>query len=271
MAYSSARDNPNLSETLRQASGSHGMVSFHSSRSSPQSRVVPAKPSVKLSVKPSVKPSKAAAPELKKTSARPGKRLNPGVQRTTVRNPGDSSGQARKQYQHPAPKPVSSRFPEPAEPSHSAFPKSPEHSKEPEHFRPAPPPEQAERKKEEPKPESKPDPAIPQATPVTGHFNIVCLTAMGYNRLIDLLLREANYYDQLGGIGKEATQVMENMVYTFSHSSSKFTALDGSKEVLLTIMDEDFTNILGILLKAAYSGKEDPQIDYSEKLPYAGA
>lgn len=114
------------------------------------------------------------------------------------------------------------------------------------------------------------DPAIPQATPVTGHFNIVCLTAMGYNRLIDILLREANYYDKLGGIGKDAVQVMENMVYTFSKSSSRFTALDGSKEVLLTVMDEDFTNILGILLKAAYLGKEDPATDYSQSLPYAG-
>lgn len=115
------------------------------------------------------------------------------------------------------------------------------------------------------------DPAIPQATPVTGHFNIVCLTAMGYNRLIDILLREANYYDKLGGIGKDAVQVMENMVYTFSKSSSRFTALDGSKEVLLTVMDEDFTNILGILLKAAYLDREDPATDYSQSLPYAGA
>lgn len=114
------------------------------------------------------------------------------------------------------------------------------------------------------------DPAIPQATPVTGHFNIICLTAKGYNRLIDLLLREANYYDQMGDMGKDAVNVMENMVYTFSKSSSRFTGLDGSAEVLLTIMDEDFTNILGILLKSAYSNREDPTVDYSQSLPYAG-
>lgn len=114
------------------------------------------------------------------------------------------------------------------------------------------------------------DPAMPQATPVTGHFNIICLTAKGYNRLIDLLLREANYYDQLGERGKDAVNVMENMVYTFSKSSTRFTGLDGSSEVLLTIMDEDFTNILGILLKSAYSNREDPTVDYSQSLPYAG-
>lgn len=113
------------------------------------------------------------------------------------------------------------------------------------------------------------DPAVPQATPVTGHFNIICLTAMGYNRLIDLLLKEANYYDKMGEAGQEFVQIMENMVYTFSQSSSRFTDLQGNPEVLLTIMDEDFTNVLGILLKAAYTGHPDPSVDYSASLPYA--
>lgn len=118
--------------------------------------------------------------------------------------------------------------------------------------------------------ETRTDPAIPQATPVTGHFNIVCLTAKGYNRLIDLLLKEANHYDKMGEAGKDVVAVMENMVYTFSKSSSRFTDLQGNTEVLLTIMDEDFTNILGILLKAAYTGHPDPKVDYSSSLPYAG-
>lgn len=117
--------------------------------------------------------------------------------------------------------------------------------------------------------ETREDPAVPQATPVTGHFNIICLTAMGYNRLIDLLLKEANVYDKMGEAGQEFVQIMENMVYTFSHSSSRFTDLHGNPEVLLTIMDEDFTNVLGILLKAAYTGHPDPAVDYSASLPYA--
>lgn len=118
--------------------------------------------------------------------------------------------------------------------------------------------------------ETRIDPAVPQATPVTGHFNIICLTAMGYNRLIDLLLKEANHYDQMGEAGQEFVKIMENMVYTFSQSSSRFTDLQGNPEVLLTIMDEDFTNVLGILLKAAYTGHPDPSVDYSASLPYAG-
>lgn len=118
--------------------------------------------------------------------------------------------------------------------------------------------------------ETRIDPAIPQATPVTGHFNIVCLTAKGYNRLIDLLLKEANHYDKLGDAGREIVKVMENMVYTFSKSSSRFTDLHGEPEVLLTLMDEDITNVLGILLKAAYTGHPDPKVDYSASLPYSG-
>lgn len=114
------------------------------------------------------------------------------------------------------------------------------------------------------------DPALPQATPVIGHFNITNLTAMDYNRLIDLLLKEANHYDKMGDLGKEVVSVMENMVYTFSKSSSRFTNLRGEPEVLLTIMDEDFTNLLSILLKAAYAGHPDPKVDYSASLPYAG-